>query len=115
MFGTKAFSPTNDDVGERGTSLQDEDGVRVATLLLTSAVNTTVVHVVATVKGLAGSNGLYGAEDAGARAGGLGSLAELHGPDSTGNLGAGGHGVGDAKGHGGRQDHSVLHLEGKEC
>lgn len=39
----------DDGVLEGSTVLQDEDGVRVATLLLTSAGNTTAVGLVATI------------------------------------------------------------------
>lgn len=66
---------SNNHIGKSGTILKDEDGIRVTTLGLASARDTTVVGLVATVKGLTLGNDL--------------SLGELDGSLGGGNREAG--------------------------
>lgn len=54
---------SDNDVGELGALLEDEDGVRVTALGLTSAGDTAVESLHATIEGGAGGDGLGSLED----------------------------------------------------
>lgn len=99
----------DDDVGEGGALLEDEDGVGVTALSLASAGDTTVEHLHATIERLAGGDGLGGLEDGGTGGGGdvtaggavagsgdgegSGAVAGGGGDDGAGGTGLGGVGL----------------------
>lgn len=88
----------DDDVGERGAFLEDEDGVAVAALRLPRAVDATVVDEHATVEALAGGDRLDGVQRRATRGGWDaatgGNLARGQGGRGGGERGAGGASAG---------------------
>jgi len=101
---------TDDDIGQGGTSLKDEDSVVITALVLSGAIDTPVKDDIATIERLASGNCHGSIEDA--ATGGVGLLT-LDGLGSAGDLGSEGEGVGGGggdEGQRGRGDHAVLHL-----
>lgn len=100
---------SNDDVLE-GTAVRNlEDGIGVTALRLAGARGTTVVHLHATVKGLAGSNGVDTLEDR--RAGGSGQVETLLDVMGAGGRGDLGSGRGDGTDSQRSDEKCVLHFE----
>jgi hypothetical protein len=101
---------TDNDVGQGGTSLEDEDSVVITALLLSRALDTPIKDNISTIERLASGNCHGRIEDA--AAGGVGLLT-LDGLRSAGDLGPEGEWVGGGGGDEGQRghgDHAVLHL-----
>lgn len=99
----------DDDVAQRAALLDLEDGVRVATLSLTGAVDATVVDVHATIEGLASGDGL----DIG-QGGGAGGGGDIEAPlDVAGLGGRGGRRLrgGDGTNGQGSDENGELHFD----
>lgn len=100
-----------DDDVLQGTALLDlEDSVGVATLILTGAVDTTVVNVHASIEGVASGDSLDILEGGGAGRGG-----DVETPLDVPSLGGGGDlrvRSGDGTNGQGSDEHGVLHFDG---